>query len=194
VLLSSSAFAVGVKIPVQVLLSLLVIVASVPDVVPLSRLGTVMSSALEKEATGSENSSDTVALSSALSAVSERVKELTVGARVSTSKFEVVAASPGLPTVSVQLLASESVLVASSLSAGGVKVPVQVMLSLLVMVASEPLSAAPAVPAAVMSSSLVKEATASEKTSVTVALSPALSAVSERVKEFTEGARVSFFF
>jgi len=53
-------------------------VASVP-------LSTVMSSALEKEATASEKSSVTVALSPALSAVSERVKELTVGARVSTS-------------------------------------------------------------------------------------------------------------
>jgi len=65
-----------------------------------------------------------------------------------------------------------------------VNLPVQVMLSLLVMVASEPLSAAPAVPATVMSTALEKEeeATASEKPSVTVALSPILSAVSERVK------------
>ncbi len=67
------------------------------------------------------------------------------------------------------------------------KVPVHVMLSLLVMVASEPLSDAPAVPAEVMSAALEKEATASVKTSVTVALSPAKSFVSERVKELTEG-------
>jgi len=40
-------------------------------------------------------------------------------------------------------------------------------------------------------SALEKEATASEKTSVTVALSPALSAVSERVKLSTEGAVLS---
>jgi hypothetical protein len=85
VLLSSSVLASGVKVPVQVMLSELVIAASAPDVVPLSRLGTVMSAALEKETTASEKTSDTVALSPALSAVSERVKELTVGARVSTS-------------------------------------------------------------------------------------------------------------
>jgi hypothetical protein len=36
-----------------------------------------------------------------------------------------------------------------------------------------------------MSSSLEKEATASEKTSLTVAVSPALSAVGEIVKELT---------
>ena len=75
-------------------------------------------------------------------------------------------------------------LLASSVSAVGVKVPVQVMLSELLMLSSEPL-------ATVMSSPLAKEVTASENTSVTVALSPALSAVSERVKELTEGAVVS---
>ena len=64
------------------------------------------------------------------------------------------------------------------------KVPVQVMLSVLVITASVPL-------ATVMSAELEKEATASEKTSVTVAVSPVLSAVSERVKELTEGAVVS---
>ena len=53
-----------------------------------------------------------------------------------------------------------------------------------VIVASVPL-------ATVMSSPLAKEVTASENISVTVAVSPALSAVSERVKEFTEGAVVS---
>ena len=75
-------------------------------------------------------------------------------------------------------------LLASSVLAVGVKVPAQVMLSALLIAASVPL-------ATVMSAELEKEATASEKTSVTVALSPALSAVSERVKVFTEGAVVS---
>ena len=42
-----------------------------------------------------------------------------------------------------------------------------------------------------MSAELEKEATASEKTSVTVALSPVMSAVSESVKELTEGAVAS---
>jgi hypothetical protein len=60
----------------------------------------------------------------------------------------------------------------------GVKVPVQVMLLLLVIAGSVPLGC-------VMSSSLEKEATASEKTSLTVAVSPALSAVGEIVKELT---------
>jgi hypothetical protein len=84
VVLAFSVFAVGVKIPVQVLLSLLIIAARVPDVVPLSRLGTVMSSSLEKPTTTSEKTSVTVALSPALSSLLERVKE-PVGARVSTS-------------------------------------------------------------------------------------------------------------
>ena len=75
-------------------------------------------------------------------------------------------------------------LLASSISAVGVKVPVQVMLSVLVIVARLPFST-------VMSAELEKEATASEKTNVTVALSPTLSAVSESVKELTEGAVVS---
>ena len=55
---------------------------------------------------------------------------------------------------------------------------------LLLIVASVPLST-------VMSAELEKEATDSEKTSVTVAVSPALSAVSERVKLSTEGAVLS---
>ena len=75
-------------------------------------------------------------------------------------------------------------MLASSVLAVGVKVPAQVMLSALLIAASVPLSA-------VMSAELEKEATASEKTSVTVALSPALSAMSERVKLSTEGAVVS---
>ena len=81
-------------------------------------------------------------------------------------------------------MASESVLLVSSLSPVGVKVPDQVMLSLLVIVESDPLGA-------VMSAALEKEITFSEKTSCTVALSPILICVSDIVKEFTEGALVS---
>jgi hypothetical protein len=58
------------------------------------------------------------------------------------------------------------------------------MLSELVIVASVPFTT-------VTWAELVKDATASEKTSVTVALSPAFSDVSERVKKLTEGAVVS---
>ena len=65
----------------------------------------------------------------------------------------------------------------------GVKVPLHVMLSGLLIVASVPLLT-------VISAELEKEATASEKTNVILALSPALSSLSERVKEFTEGAMV----
>ena len=72
-LAASSVLSVGVKVPAHVMLSLLVIVVSAP-------LLTVMSSALEKEATASEKTSVTVALSPALSAESDRVNELTVGA------------------------------------------------------------------------------------------------------------------
>ena len=76
-------------------------------------------------------------------------------------------------------------LLESSLLLSGVKVPVQVMLSLLVIgVESVPLGA-------VISSELEKLITASEKTSVTVALSPIFKAVSDMVNVFTEGARVS---
>ena len=77
-MLASSVLVVGVKVPVQVLLSVLVIVARVP-------LATVMSAELEKEATFYEKTNVTVALSPDLSAVSESVKELTEGAKVSTS-------------------------------------------------------------------------------------------------------------
>ena len=63
-------------------------------------------------------------------------------------------------------------------------VPDQVMLSVLVIVESDPLGA-------VMSAALENEITASEKTSCTVALSPIFKAVSDIVKELTEGALVS---
>ena len=81
-------------------------------------------------------------------------------------------------------MASESVLLASSLSPVGVKVPDQVMLSVLVIVESDPL-------ATVTSAELENEITASEKTSCTVAVSPILICVSDIVKEFTEGAVMS---
>ena len=71
-------------------------------------------------------------------------------------------------------------MLASSVLAVGVKVPVHVMLSELVIDVRVPLTT-------VMSAELEKEATVSEKTNVTVALSPDLSDVSESVKEFTEG-------
>ena len=96
-MLSSSVFAVGVKVPAQVMLSALLIAASVP-------LATVMSAALEKEATASEKTSVTVALSPALSAVSERVKELTEGAVVSMVKELTVKAELTLAAESVTII------------------------------------------------------------------------------------------
>ena len=75
-------------------------------------------------------------------------------------------------------------MVGSSLAAVGVKVPVQVMLSLDVISESTPFGA-------VISAVLSKPLTASEKTRVTVAVSPIMRAESERVKELTAGARVS---
>ena len=74
-------------------------------------------------------------------------------------------------------------LVASSVLVDGVKIPVQVLLSVLVINASAPFAFVTE-----MSSLLEKESTGSEKTSVTVAVSPLLSAVSSRVKELTEGS------
>ena len=85
VLLSSSALSVGVKVPSQVLLSVLIIVVSVPDVVPLStRLGNVMSSSLTKPITCSEKNSSTAMVSPIVSNVSEIVKLSTEGGVVST--------------------------------------------------------------------------------------------------------------
>ena len=81
-------------------------------------------------------------------------------------------------------MASESVLLASSVFAVGVKVPVQVMLSELVIAASVPLGS-------VMSAALANPKTVSEKTRSTVAVSPIVSNESEIVKEFTVGAVVS---
>ena len=81
-------------------------------------------------------------------------------------------------------MASESVLLESSVLVAGVKVPDQVMLSLLVIVESDPLGA-------VMSAALENEITFSEKTSCTVAVSPILISVSFIVKESTEGAVMS---
>ena len=75
-------------------------------------------------------------------------------------------------------------LVESSVLDEGVNVPDQVMLSLLLIVESVPLGA-------VISAELVNEITASDKTSCTVAVSPTLIAVSDIVKELTEGAVMS---
>ncbi len=75
-------------------------------------------------------------------------------------------------------------LVESSILEEGVNVPDQVMLSLLLIVESVPLGA-------VISAELVNEITASDKTNCTVAVSPTLIAVSDIVKESTEGAVMS---
>ena len=69
--------AVGVKVPVHVMLSLEVIAVSTP-------FAAVISAALLKPVTASENTRVTVAVSPILRAVSESVKELTAGAMVST--------------------------------------------------------------------------------------------------------------
>ena len=70
------------------------------------------------------------------------------------------------------------------MAADGVKMPVQVMLSAEVISESTPFSA-------VISAALLKAVTASEKTRVTVAVSPIMRAESESVKELTTGAMVS---
>ena len=95
---SSSALVAGVKVPLQVSLSLLslVIVLSVPGVVPLSRSGTVMSSlentfephTLKSVQTASEKTSVTAMVSPIVSNVSEIVKLSTEGAVVSTLTLE----------------------------------------------------------------------------------------------------------
>ena len=72
------------KVAVQVLLSLEVIVARVPDGVPLSRFGTVISSALEKSRTGSLKVRVTSEVSPSFIYTSVKVK-VAEGAKVSTS-------------------------------------------------------------------------------------------------------------
>ena len=89
-LLASSALVAGVKVPDQVMLSLLVIVVSVP-------LLTVMSSALEKEITASEKTCCTVAVSLILRSVSDIVKESTEGAVMSIVKLSTERLSLGTP-------------------------------------------------------------------------------------------------
>ena len=73
----------------------------------------------------------------------------------------------------------------SSTFADGEKAPIQVTPP------SEELIAESTPFAAEISASLSNSATASEKTRVTLAVSPICSALSERVKELTDGARVS---
>ena len=63
VLLASSTLLVGVNVPVQVMLSLLLIVESEPDAVPLSKLAIVISAELEKPVTASEKIRVTVGVS-----------------------------------------------------------------------------------------------------------------------------------
>ena len=76
-------------------------------------------------------------------------------------------------------------MVVASKVAVGLKVPVQVMPpSAEIIAESTPF-------AAVILASLSKPATASEKTRLTVAVSPICRALSEMVKELTAGARVS---
>ena len=87
--------------------------------------------------------------------------------------------------MSVQLSASESVLLASSVLGVGVKIPVHVTLSeesTVICVVSVPLALV-----SEMSEALEKLSTGSEKTSLTVAVSPYKSFVSEIVKLTTEG-------
>ena len=74
-------------------------------------------------------------------------------------------------------------LLATSVLLSGVKVPVQVMFSVLVIDGSNPLG--------FVMSAAMNSITAYEKPRFTVALSPILSAVSERVKVSTLGASVS---
>ena len=80
--------------PLQVMLSLEVIADSEP-------FSTVISSALLKPVTASENVRVTVAVSPIFSAESESVKDVTAGARVSTEKLAVMAVTPELPAISV---------------------------------------------------------------------------------------------
>ena len=79
-LVVSSVLVVGVKVPVQVMLSLLLIVESVP-------LGVVISVELEKPITASENTSEIVAVSPIKSSESDIVNVLTEGAVVSMVKL-----------------------------------------------------------------------------------------------------------
>ena len=89
-LVASSVLVAGVKVPDQVMLSVLVIVESDP-------LATVMSAELENEITASEKTSCTVAVSPILSCVSFIVKEFTEGAVMSMVKLSTERLSVVLP-------------------------------------------------------------------------------------------------
>ena len=141
-----------------------------------------MSSALAKLKTSSLNRRVTVALSPGLSAgVPPHVEEQVVlsmteklnvpkGRRVSTSKLEVIAVSPVLPTWSVQVSLSEIVLLGTSLLLVGVNVPVHLVPPLLVLI----FESVPVALSRLMSLELEKEeeVTGSGKSRVSVAVCP----------------------
>ena len=89
-------FAVGLYVPVHVILLLLVIVDKVP-------LGAVISLSLEKLATASEKINVTSDVSPILSALSSMVNDETVGAFVSTEIVKELASALVLPAVSEKL-------------------------------------------------------------------------------------------
>ncbi len=94
-LVASSTSAVGVYVPVHVILSLEVRLVTVP-------FGCVTQPKQTLPApTASENTSVTVEVSPDFSAVSLIVNDVTVGAFVSIVKFAVVADGPAFPAVSV---------------------------------------------------------------------------------------------
>ena len=82
------------KVPAQVMLSALRLAETV-------EFSAVTPAELEDDARATEKTMITVAVDPLICAVSERVKELTEGAVVSTTSFRVINAGPVLPAVSV---------------------------------------------------------------------------------------------
>ena len=151
---------------------------------PTSPLSQVMSAFVKPEL-ASDKRTVSVAVSPSIIDVSEMLVQDEVGAAVSTAYALLVSPDSGaLPALSVHDVPTTQVLDAAVVLAVGVKVPVQVTPSLATEIeANEPL--------AQTMSAFVKAVTASERTTVTVAVSPAIRDASPIATEVTVGSTPS---
>ena len=158
-LVSSSTPAPGVKVAVQVMLSLVWMSESAP-------LPTTVKSVISRPVTASEKVIVSVAVSPIFKAVSSSVMELTVGRSVSTAWVTLSPVALSLPAMSVMVLPATDTAISVTESLAGVTSSVKVMLSVVLSV--------PAVPPVIVMSPMSKPATSSEKVKVKTTLPPAI--------------------
>ena len=158
-LVSSSTPAPGVKVAVQVMLSLVWMSESAP-------LPTTVKSVISRPVTASEKVIVSVAVSPIFKAVSSSVMELTVGRSVSTAWVTLSPVALSLPAMSVMVPPATDTAISVTESLAGVTSSVKVMLSVVLSV--------PAVPPVIVMSPMSKPATSSEKVKVKTTLPPAI--------------------